>query len=78
MKIRIVCPDAKTAIFNMELFSETGEEQGYTISDTIEVELSDLIKYMQDHYVDPHNIDSEREVVNIVEDFICYKLMTEK
>jgi len=76
MKIRIIRPNAT-------VFKQTVEIKGkhtklphtyYCELDTIEIELNELIRYMQDHYVDPQNIEFEREVVNIVEDFLGYKL----
>jgi hypothetical protein len=65
MKIRAVKPISPIKINNHWV---------YRVDDTLELELSDLIKYMQDNFVDPKNIDTEREVVNLLEDFLGYKL----
>jgi hypothetical protein len=65
MKIRIVKPMPPIKINNHWV---------YRIDDTIEIELNELIRYMKANYIDPHNIEYEKEVVNLIEDFLGYEL----
>lgn len=65
MKIRIVKTVAPVKINNHWV---------YRVDDTIEIETSDLVKYIRDNFKGPQNMFNEKEIVNIIEGFLVYKL----
>jgi hypothetical protein len=73
MEIRIVKPNAEEVDKERYL-----RKPAYLKRDTVEIELNKLSQYMKDHYIDPKDIKSEQDVVNVIMCFINDKLMENK
>jgi hypothetical protein len=76
MKLRIVKqPNSPYKISNYSVETNVTKHDWYfKKDDTIEIDFDKIVYYMEDNFMNPHNIESEHDVRRIIESFLAAQL----